>query len=85
MISTKISWLCCTNFWSPCSTIIWSRSSSYALTPNNTWVSLLARLTGKRLCIGVRFGHTILAQSWPRVVWVTSRVLCVHLMDGHVL
>jgi hypothetical protein len=29
------------------------------------------------------FGPKNLAQSWPNV-WVTSEVLCMHMLDGHV-
>jgi len=32
---------------------------------------------------GVRFGHKILAQTSP-IDWVIFKVLCVHMMDGHV-
>ncbi len=43
---------------------------------------LLAILIGKRLCIGVGFGHKILAWTWSNVK-ITSKILCVHIMDGN--
>jgi len=46
-------------------------------------VGLLALPPSKRLCIGVRFGYKILAQTWPNV-WVISGVSCIHTMNEHV-
>jgi len=44
---------------------------------------LLALLIGKKFCIGVKFWHKILAQTWPHV-WMTFQIVCVHMMDGYV-
>jgi hypothetical protein len=43
----------------------------------------LALPIGKRLCIGVGFGHKILAQTWP-IVNVICVILCMHMTNVHV-
>jgi hypothetical protein len=43
---------------------------------------LLALAIEKILDINVILGPKILTQTWPNV-WVTSRILYVHMMDEH--
>lgn len=43
---------------------------------------LLAILIGKKLRIGVGSDNKIVAWTWPNVK-ITSKILCVHIIDGN--